>query len=144
MSVYKRNRSKSKIDFYDKANRVNDAIQTLVDNPKYYPKNQTFKRAIPLKELSDRVVMEICVANENRPQTYEEYLERRKSQTLAIGLAEALLQKFQTDCLHLKTIPSGQKKFITGLIVDLRDNLKAWKKSDKNRYLSLPSERNEL
>lgn len=137
MSVYLRNRSKSKIDFYDKANKLNDAIQDLIENPKWYPKRQTFKRAIPLMELSRKLVMEVCIANSNFPTTYEDYVERRKSQTLAIGLAEALLQQFQSDCLHLKTIPSSQKKRITGLAIDVRDMLKAWKKSDATRFKNL-------
>ena len=137
MSVYKSNRSKSKIDFYDKAIRLNDAIQELVDNPRWYPKRQTFRRSLPLMELSRDMLKNICIANSNIPKNKMDYMERRKYQTLAIGLTEALLQQFQDDCLHLKTVPSSQKKRITGLVVDVKNMLNAWKQSDYKRYGNL-------
>lgn len=137
MSVYKRNRSKSKIDFYYKAIKLNDAICEVTDNPKYYGKRQTFRRAIPLMELSRELLKEICVANSIYPTCREDYVERRNRQIVAIGLSEALLQQFQSDCLHMKTIPGGVKKHITGLAVDVEALLKAWKKSDATRFKNL-------
>lgn len=134
MSAYERKRGKSKIDFYDKVNKLVDAVQDVVENPKWYPKRQTFRRSIPLMELSNRLAEVVCIANSNFPTCWEDYVERRKSQTLAIGLAEALLQQFQRDCLKLRTIPSSQKKRITGIAIDTRDQLKAWRTSDKQRF----------
>ena len=134
MSVYKRNRTKSKIDFYDKAERLNDRILDLTDDARFYSKRQTFRRAIPIMELSRTLLVTICIANENLPQCWDDYIERRKNQILAIGYTDALLRQFQSDCKHMKTIPGSKKKEISDLAVELKDLLLAWKKSDESRY----------
>lgn len=142
--VYKRNRNRSKIDFYDKAVKLNDEIMDICDDTRYYSKRQTFKRAIPLMELSMEMLKVICIANDiflrtegNKAIIREDFIERRKYLTLAIGTTDALLQQFQRDCLKLKTIPSRRKKIVSDLAVDVMDMLKALKKSDETRYGNL-------
>ena len=133
MSVLKRNRSESQLEFYHNATLVRAELTRFVMNEKVVPKRWRPVFTFPMVEKLIRLFDEITAANTIYPRTAREAEMRREYQTRAIITVEQILQLLQ---YMITTLPVDPDKFqpVTELLVKEAALLRGWRKAD-NKFI---------
>ena len=141
MSVLKRNRSESQLEFYNTAITIRAELTKFVMNEKIIPKRWRPVFTFPLVSMLIKLINNITAANTIYPQKpktnakaeWEAYLQgalkRREYQTEAVITVEQIFQHLQ---YILTTLPVDANKFrpVTQLLVKEAQLLRGWRKAD--------------
>lgn len=135
MSVRKGDRSKGKLQVLNKARELKSYSLGIIKNEKYFPKSTRWLYASPIVEEVRLACVCIRHANSVYVTNDEEYKYRRMEQVKAHANLDALLDLID-DAYDVGYISGKQVEYWTGLILQTDDLLKAWIKSDKEKYQS--------
>lgn len=129
MSVLKRNRSESHLEFYHTATIIRSDLTRFVMNEKIVPKRWRPIFTFPMIERVNRLMDNITAANTIYPQNLREAEIRRDYQTAAIITVEQIFQLLQ---FMLDTLSVNPDKFqpITEMLVKESALLRGWRKAD--------------
>ena len=129
MSVLKRNRSESHLEFYHTATIIRSDLTRFVMNEKIVPKRWRPVFTFPMIERINRLMDNITAANTIYPQNLREAETRRDYQTAAIITVEQIFQLLQ---FMLDTLPVDPNKFqaVTEMLVKEGALLRGWRKAD--------------
>ncbi len=135
-NVYLRMRGKTDIQFIMTALELQAEITKYVCREKYVPKKYRLIIGLPLVQKIDEMVDNITFANSIFPQTAtkEDLDKRQEYQQKAIAncyQVQNLIVKLEL-CIDTVTIKSLEN--IIDLLCKELPLLKAWKKSDKNKF----------
>ena len=133
MSVPKRNRSESKLEFYHTATLVRAELTRFVMNEKVVPKRWRPVFTFPMVEKVICLFDNITAANTIYPQNIQEAYLRREYQMKAIITVEQILQLLQ---YMMNTLPVDPDKFqpVTELLLKEGQLLRGWRKAD-NKFV---------
>ena len=129
MSVLKRNRSESQLEFYNTATEIRSELTKFVMNEKIVPKRWRPVFTFPMVEHIIAMMDNITAANTIYPQNLQEAEMRREYQTKAIITVEQIFQMLQ---YMLTTLPVDANKFrpVTKLLAKEAQLLRGWRKAD--------------
>lgn len=129
MSVLKRNRSESHLEFYHTATIIRSDLTRFVMNEKIVPKRWRPIFTFPMIERVNRLMDNITAANTIYPQNLREAEARRDYQTAAIITVEQIFQLLQ---FMLDTLSVNPDKFqpITEMLIKESALLRGWRKAD--------------
>ena len=133
MSVLKRNRSESHLEFYHTATIIRSDLTRFVMSEKIVPKRWRPVFTFPMIERVNRLMDNITAANTIYPQNLHEAERRRDYQTLAIITVEQIFQLLQ---YMLDTLSVNPDKFqaVTEMLVKESALLRGWRKAD-NKFI---------
>lgn len=140
MSVRVGDRQKGKLEVLNKARVLKRYTLALLKNEKYFPKSVRWLYAIPIQ--NEMRGASICIKRANATYISDsitrdiEFKYRAGQQIEAYAHLEALLDLVE-DIYLAKYISGRQAEHWTELIVETEQLLKAWEKSDKERYHSM-------
>ncbi len=128
MSVLKRFRSESALEFYNTAITIRAELTRFVMNEKIVPKRYRPVFTFPMTNLLIKLVNNITAANTIYPKSLAEAEKRRDYQTEAIINVEQIFQHLQ---YILDTLPADPDKFqpVTELLVKEAQLLRGWRKA---------------
>ena len=133
MSVRKGDRGEGKLQVLNKARELKNYSLSQLKNDKHFPKSTRWLYAAPIAAE----VREACICIRHANSVYvtnaEEYNYRRMEQVKAHAHLDALLDLID-DAYDAGYISGDKVEFWTGLILKTDDLLKAWIKSDKDKY----------
>ena len=133
MSVRKGDRGEGKLQVLNKARELKKYSLAALKNEKHFPKSTRWLYASPIATE----VREACICIRHANSVYvtnaEEYNYRRMEQVKAHAHLDALLDLID-DAYDAGYISGDKAEFWTGLILKTDDLLKAWIKSDKDKY----------
>lgn len=133
MSVRKGDRGEGKLQVLNKARELKKYSLTIVKSEKNFPKSTRWLYAYPIVNE----IREACICIRHANSVYvtnaEEYNYRRMEQVQTHAHLDALLDLID-DAYDAGYISGKQVEFWTGLILQTDDLLKAWIKSDKEKY----------
>ncbi len=133
MSVRKGDRGEGKLQVLNKARELKKYSLTIVKSEKNFPKSTRWLYASPITEEIRQACICIRHANSVYVSNEDEYRYRRMEQVKAHAHLDALLDLID-DAYDAGYISGGQVEYWTGLILKTDDLLKAWIKSDKEKY----------
>lgn len=133
MSVRKGDRGEGKLQVLNKARELKKYSLTIIKSEKNFPKSTRWLYASPIVEEVRAACICIRHANSVYVTNDEEYKYRRMEQVKAHASLDALLDLID-DAYDAGYITGKQVEFWTGLILQTDDLLKAWIKSDKEKY----------
>ena len=137
MSVRKGDRGEGKLQVLNKARELKRYTLGLLKNEKHFPKSTRWLYAAPIANE----IREACICIRHANPVYisdgvtkeDEYKYRRGEQTKAHAHLDALLDLVD-DAYDAGYIAGAQAEYWTGLTLQTDDLLKAWIKSDKEKY----------
>lgn len=133
MSVRKGERSEGKLQVLNKARELKRYTLGIIRSEKNFPKSTRWLYAYPIAEEIRKACVCIRHANSVFVTCEEELRYRRVEQTKAHAHLDALLDLID-DVYDAAYITGRQVDYWTGLILQTDDLLKAWMKSDKEKY----------
>ena len=133
MSVRKGDRGEGKLQVLNKARELKKYSLTIVKSEKNFPKSTRWLYAYPIVNEIREACICIRHANSGYVTNAEEYNYRRMEQVKAHAHLDALLDLID-DAYDAGYISGDKVEFWTGLILKTDDLLKAWIKSDKEKY----------
>ncbi len=133
MGVRKGDRGEGKLQVLNKARELKKYSLTLIKSEKNFPKSTRWLYASPIVDEVRSACVCIRHANSVYVTSEEEYKYRRMEQVKAHANLDALLDLID-DAYDANYISGNQVEFWTGLILQTDDLLKAWIKSDKEKY----------
>ena len=133
MSVRKGDRGEGKLQVLNKARELKSYSLGIIKNEKHFPKSTRWLYASPIVEEVRSACVCIRHANSVYVTNDEEYKYRRMEQVKAHANLDALLDLID-DAYDAGYISGKQVEYWTGLILQTDDLLKAWIKSDKEKY----------
>ena len=133
MSVRKGERSEGKLQVLNKARELKRYTLGLIKSEKNFPKSTRWLYAYPVADEIRQACVCIRHANSVFVTCEEELRYRRVEQTKAHAHLDALLDLID-DVYDAAYITGQQVDYWTGLILQTDDLLKAWMKSDKEKY----------
>ncbi len=136
MSVRKGERGEGKLQVLNKARELKQYSLNLLKNDKHFPKSTRWLYSAPIATE----VREACICIRHANSVYvtntDEYNYRRMEQVKAHAHLDALLDLID-DAYNANYISGNQVEFWTGLILSTDELLKAWIKSDKEKYKNM-------
>lgn len=139
MSVIKAKRQPGKFEVLVNVREMCAYTIQICKNEKNFPKRDRWILTQPIVNEALAVMTCIRRANAVRVVRKEDYIYRRSQQVEAFAHAEALLSLIDIAYTALG-IESCRIEHWTGLILEVEDKLKGWRKSDRERYKSLCTE----
>ena len=133
MSVRKGDRGEGKLQVLNKARELKKYSLGIVRSEKHFPKSTRWLYASPIAEEIREACICIRHANSVYVSSEDEYRYRRMEQTKAHAHLDALLDLID-DAYDDGYIEGRQAEYWTGLILQTDDLLKAWIKSDREKY----------
>jgi len=133
MSVRKGDRGEGKLQVLNKARELKKYSLGIVRSEKHFPKSTRWLYASPIAEEIREACICIRHANSAYVSSEDEYRYRRMEQTKAHAHLDALLDLID-DAYDAGYIEGRQAEYWTGLILQTDDLLKAWIKSDREKY----------
>ena len=129
MSVLKRNRSESQLEFYNTATELRAELTRFVMSEKIVPKRWRPVFTFPMVNHIIALFDNITAANTIYPKSLREAEMRREYQTKAIITVEQIFQLLQ---YLLTTLPVDANKFrpVTQKLVKEAQLLRGWRKAD--------------
>jgi hypothetical protein len=133
LAVPEGKRTKSKLEVQTKAIELLNYTTSICSNEKIFPKRHRWDISGRIVESAWMIHDDINTANSIFVSAKIDYEMRREHQIRALAYTARLLG--QIDFAYVKFhIESRRIKYWTQLVVDERELLKRWKKSDSNRY----------
>lgn len=139
MSVIKANRTPGKFEILPKVREMCAYTVRICKNEKNFPKRDRWIITQPIVTEALSVMSCIRRANAVRVALKEDYIYRRSQQVEALAHAEALLALVDIAYAEL-SIESDRVEYWTGLVLEVEEKLKGWRKSDHDRYKALLNE----
>lgn len=133
MSVRKGDRGEGKLQVLNKARELKKYTLTIIKNDKRFPKSTRWLYAYPIVNEVRNACICIRHANSVYVSSDEDYKYRHSEQVKAHASLDALLDLIN-DAYDAGYIKGEQTEYWTGLILKTDDLLKAWIKSDKEKY----------
>lgn len=133
MSARKGDRGEGKLQVLNKARELKKYTLGLIKSEKHFPKSTRWIYASPIVNEIREACVCIRHANSVFVTNDEEYTYRRMEQVKAHAHLDALLD-LADDAYDAGYISGNQVEYWTGLILKTDDLLKAWIKSDKEKY----------
>ena len=133
MSVRKGDRGEGKLQVLNKARELKKYSLGIVRSEKHFPKSTRWLYTSPIAEEIREACICIRHANSVYVSSEDEYRYRRMEQTKAHAHLDALLDLID-DAYDAGYIEGRQVEYWTGLILQTDDLLKAWIKSDREKY----------
>ena len=133
MSVRKGDRGEGKLQVLNTARELKKYSLGIVRSEKHFPKSTRWLYASPIAEEIREACICIRHANSVYVSSEDEYRYRRMEQTKAHAHLDALLDLID-DAYDAGYIEGRQVEYWTGLILQTDDLLKAWIKSDREKY----------
>ena len=131
MSVFKRNRSETKLQFYINALELQTEITKYVLREKVVPKKWRFAIGYDLVKKADLLVDFITLANSIYPTNWRELFLRKLLQTLAIAMCFRIQNKLVLLEKCVQTVKIEHIERIIELIGHETELLIAWRKTSK-------------
>jgi len=133
LAVPEGKRSKSKLEVQTKAIELAKYTITICSNEKHFPKRYRWCLTSKIVDAATEIVGDINTANSIYVTTKGDYELRRKYQTNALAYTARILGLIQLAYVQF-SIDGKRIKHWTQLVVDVRELLKMWRKSDRQRY----------
>lgn len=136
MSVIKAKRQVGKFEVLTKAREMCAYTITMCKTEKHFPKRNRWLLTQPI--VNEAIAVFTCIRKANAVKVVEkeDYVYRRGQQVEAFAHAEALLGLIDIAYTELG-IESRCIEHWTGLIIEVEEKLKGWRKSDRDRYKSI-------
>lgn len=133
MSVLKNERSLSKVEFLDKARRIEKITMTIAVK---LPKRWTFFLGQPIANLAFNALNCVKAANSLFPENPHEVQTRRDYFIKALSYYSALISQMEivADFIH---IDSNNYQTWSAMVFEEIKLIKAVMKSDKKRYMNI-------
>jgi len=133
MSVPEGKRAESKLAVQTKAIELADYTTTICSNEKKFPKRHRWTVTSKIVDVALEIMGDVNEANSIYVSSKVDYNERRKLQIRALAKTARLLGFM--ELAYIKFNIEGKRiKHWTQLVVDTRELIKKWKKSDSDRY----------
>lgn len=133
MSVPEGERTESKLEVQTKAIELLQYTTSICSNEKIFPKRHRWSVTNRIIESAWSIHDDVNTANFIFVSSKVDYALRRKYQVRALAYIARLLGQMQFAYVKFN-IDSRRIKYWTQLVVDEKELLKKWKKSDSNRY----------
>jgi len=131
MSVFKRNRSETKLQFYINALELQVEITRFVMREKVVPKKWRFAVGYDLVNKADWLIDFITLANSIYPTNWRELFLRKLLQTFSIAMCFRIQNKLILMEKCIQTVKVEQIERIIELLGHEIELLIAWKKTSK-------------
>lgn len=135
-NVHKRFRVDTKIQFLFNAQNLQIALTTFLMKDKNIPKKYRLMLAVPMIEKVDELVDNLVYANSIIPTNSMEYEQRLLHQNNAIANCRQIHNKLFRMVMCVDSIKVEKLEQIAELLESTDNLIRAWKKSDKQRYKS--------
>lgn len=133
MSVPEGKRTESKLEVQTRAKALALYTVSICGNEKLFPKRDRWAVTNRIVSVALTIMEEVDAANDIFVSERSDYILRRRSQTIALsgtakmlGLMELAYAKYG--------IPGERMEYWTGLVLGVRDLVKKWRKSDRDRF----------
>ena len=133
MAVPEGKRSESKLRVQTAAKELAKYTTDICSNEKTFPKRDRWIITNRIVTCALTIMEEIDTANSIYVATKGDYALRRESQTIALSYTARLLDLIELAYLKY-SIEGNRIKHWTQLVLDVRELVKKWKKSDSDRY----------
>lgn len=133
MSVPEGKRTESKLAVQTKAIELADYTITICSNEKNFPKRYRWCLTNKIVDVTLEIMNDINTANSIYVSTKVDYDLRREHQTNALAYTARLLGLMELAYIKF-SIEDKRIKHWTQLVVDARELIKKWRKSDSDRY----------
>ncbi len=136
MTVIKSKRQSGKFEILSKVREMCAYTIIICKNEKNFPKRDRWILTQPI--VSEALAAMTCIRRANAVKVIEreDYTYRRSQQVEALSHLEALLTLIDLAYAGLG-IESTRVEYWTGLILEVEDKLRGWRKSDRERYKSV-------
>lgn len=133
MAVPEGKRTESKLAVQTKAIELAQYTITICTNEKNFPKRYRWCLTNKIVDAAIEIMNDINTANSIYVSTKGDYALRRQLQTRALAYTARLLGLI--DLAYIKFNISGKRiKHWTQLVIDVREFIKRWRKSDNDRF----------
>lgn len=133
MAVPEGKRTESKLRVQTAAKELAKYTTDICSNEKTFPKRDRWIITNRIVTCALTIMEEIDTANSIYVTTKVDYDLRRESQTIALAYTARLLGLI--ELAYLKYNLNGDRiKHWTQLVIDVRELVKKWRKSDSDRY----------
>lgn len=136
MAVPEGRRTETKLAVLTKAFKLADHTMTLCANEDVFPEDLGQCLANRILASAFTILEEIDAANDIYVRTKDDFILRRKSQTIALSATARMLRLMELAYIKFN-IDGDRIRYWTQLVVDVRELLKPWRTSDLRRYKSL-------
>ncbi len=133
MTVPEGKRTESKLAVQTKAIELAEHTIHICSNEKVFPKRYRWCLTGKIVDIAIEIANDINTANSIYVSAASDYELRRSYQTNALARTARMLGMMQIAYKMFK-IAGNRMVHWTQLVVDLRELLKKWKKSDRQRY----------
>ena len=129
--IYRRDRKKTGLEFWDTAVEIRKEVIRFLMNPNNVPKSYRFVFTFRIIGLTADLRDAITKANSTFPVNEHELPRRRDFQQDAINYNEAIIQNLQDMLDVLTNIDADKLDHIGDLLIRESALLRAWKKSSR-------------
>lgn len=133
MSVPEGKRTESKLKVQTKSKELARYTTSICSNEKIFPKRDRWIITNRIVTTALTIMEEVDTANSIYVSTKGDYDLRRRSQTIALSYTARLLGLMELAYLKY-SIDSKRIRYWTQLVIDTRELIKKWRKSDADRY----------
>ncbi len=133
MSVPEGKRTESKLEVQTKSKELARYTTSICSNEKIFPKRDRWIITNRIATTALTIMEEVDTANSIYVSTKGDYDLRRRSQTIALSYTARLLGLMELAYLKY-SIDSKRIRYWTQLVIDTRELIKKWRKSDADRY----------
>jgi len=133
LAVPEGKRTESKLEVQTKAIELANYTITICSNEKNFPKRYRWCLTNKIVDTATEIMSDINTANSIYVSTKGDYELRREHQTKALAYTARLLGLM--ELAYVKFNIEGKRiKHWTQLVIDVRELIKKWRKSDGERY----------
>jgi len=133
LAVPEGKRTESKLAVQTKAVEMANYTITICSNENNFPKRYRWCLTNKIVDTAIEIMNDINTANSIYVSTKNDYELRREFQTKALAYTARLLGLMELAYVRFN-IEDKRIRYWTQLVVDTRELIKKWKKSDSNRY----------
>ena len=133
MSVPEGKRTESKLAVQTKAIELAHYTNKICSNEKNFPKRHRWTITNKIVESALEIMGDVNEANSIYVSSKVDYDERRRLQVVALAKTARMLGYMELAYVQFK-IDGKRIKHWTQLVIEVRNLIKKWKKSDSDRY----------
>ncbi|NCB02953.1 MAG: hypothetical protein EOM67_12405 [Spirochaetia bacterium] len=133
MSVPEGKRTESKLEVQTRAKALAVYTVQICGNEKVFPKRDRWVITNRIVSTVLEIMEQVDVANDIYVSVPGDFELRRRSQTIALSSTAKLLGLMELAYIKY-SIDGKRMSYWTQLVVEVRELIKKWRQSDKNRY----------
>ncbi len=134
MAVPEGKRTQSKLEVQTRARALAKYTVHICSNEKLFPKRDRWLLTNRIVIAALTIMEEVDTANSIFVTERVDYELRRKSQTIALAYTARLLGLVDLAYQKYDALDGGRVMYWVSLIVEVRDLIIKWRKSDKDRF----------